>query len=106
LPGAVLPFQVERASLVAKVNAPLRQVTIAARIDDRLVELRRETSPLDAIRVDIGKELLNLDEQGGLHLNLAISDTLPQGGTGAGELSVDDRWVIEYLELEVTGHAR
>jgi hypothetical protein len=50
--------------------------------------------------------LLRLDEQGGLRLNLSVSDFLPGGAPGrqAGAAG-DDRWAVEYLEVEVTGRA-
>jgi hypothetical protein len=92
LPAEVLPLQVEQARLAVKINAPSRRVTIAGRADGTLVELRHVDSPLDPIRLDITeRRLLRLDKEGGLHLNLGVSN---RG---------DEKWTIEYLELEVSG---
>ena len=104
LPRAVLPFKVEHARLTAKINAPSRRVVIAAPTDAGPVELRRVDSPLDPIRVDIADErLLRLDAEGGLRLNLSLGD--PPQGDGAGVKETDEKWTIEYLEVEVTGAA-
>jgi hypothetical protein len=99
LPAAVLPLTVERARFVARIDAPSRRVTISGRGDGGLVEVHRVESPLDPIRAEItDKGLLRLDDQGGLHLNVAVSGMLKgEGG------SRDDKWTIQYLELEVTG---
>jgi hypothetical protein len=96
LPQAVLPFKVERARLVARIDAPSRRVTVAGQADGKPVEVHRVESPIDPIRVEITAEpLLRLDETGSLHLNLTISDTL-QGGQG-------EKWTIRSLDLEVSG---
>src|SRR5262249_31240659 len=96
VPAVALPLELERARLVVRIAAPSRRVTIAARpnADERLVELHRVETPLDPIRIDIARELLRLDMDGGLHLNLSVSDSLKgEGG----------KWTIERLELEVSG---
>lgn len=106
LPAEVLPLQVERARLVGKINAPGRRVTAAGRAGDQLVELHRVESPLDPIRVDITEErLLRPDEEGGLHVHVAVSELLGGREAGPGTLRVNERWTVEYLELEVVGRA-
>jgi hypothetical protein len=102
LPAAVLPFEVERARLVARIDAPGRRVTISGHANGGLVELHRVESPLDPIRLDINEpSLLRPDPEGGLHLHFAFSDLLNQGAVG---LAVGDtKWTIEYLEMEVSG---
>jgi hypothetical protein len=105
LPRAALPLQVERARLLAQVAAPSRRFTVSGRADGGLVELLRVESPLDPVRVEIDQErLLRLDAEGGLHLNLSLS-SIPGGGRGAAEAPRDDKWAVEYLELEVSGRA-
>jgi hypothetical protein len=99
LPPEVLPFRVEKAQLTVKINAPSRQVTIGAWDQGQLRKLDSVSSPLDPIRQPIpDRTLLVLDDQGGLHLNLAVVDAEParRGATG-------QKWTIEYLELEVSG---
>lgn len=105
LPEAVLPLQVERARLTAKITAPSRRITISGRADGKLVELHRVESPLDVIHVDITEErLLRLRADGGLDLNVAISDILVKSKEpDSRDLQTRQKWTIEYLELEVSG---
>jgi hypothetical protein len=103
LPEVVLPFRVERARLLVKADAPSRRLTVAARAGDGLVELRRVESPLDPVLVDITDgRLLRPDAEGGLHLDVALSEPL-RPAEGAAPDQYD--WTIEDLELEVTGRA-
>jgi hypothetical protein len=104
LPATVLPFTVERARLTARIDAPSRKVSIAVRTGQEFVEVHRVDSPLDPIRVDVREERqLRLDEEGGLHLRLSIGD--PSGGAGGGRRTSreQEKWTIEYVELEVSG---
>jgi hypothetical protein len=104
LPAAVLPLHVERARLVAKLSAPSRRVTVSAGPPGQAVELRRVDSPIDPIRLDITEaRFLNLDAQGGLHLNLAVGEAPQAGRPGGRAAQAPEGWRIEYLELEVTG---
>jgi hypothetical protein len=103
LPDAVLPFRVERARLLVKADAPSRRLTVSARAGGRLIELRRVDSPLDPILVDITDEgLLRPDAEGGLHLDVALSE---QPRPAAGTAPDEDDWTIDDLALEVTGRA-
>jgi hypothetical protein len=103
LPAAVLPLQIERARLDAKIDAPSRRITLAGRTETGTVEIQHVESPLDPIHVEIKDERwLHLDEEGGLHLNVTVSGA-PNGGAPGQE---NEKWTIEYLELEVTGKTR
>jgi hypothetical protein len=104
LPEAVLPFHVERARLLAKVSAPGRRLRIVALAGG---ELYSADSPLDPIRIPIGGEsLLRPDEQGGLHLEVSLGEPTQGGDAAKGKsLQSGEKWVIEYLELEVVGRA-
>jgi hypothetical protein len=107
LPAAALPMTVEEARLTVKINAPARQVTISGLDDGKPIELHRQESPLDPIRIDIKDErFLHPDDQGGLHLTFAVSDLLSAGGAGVGVVQVEESWTIEYLELEVVGKVK
>jgi len=104
LPTEMLPFQVERARLSVRIDAPSRRVTISGRPEGRLLELLTVESPLDPIHLDLADQrLLRLDEQGGLHLNLNVSDPLQGGSAQARAKQFDEKWTIEYLDLEVAG---
>jgi hypothetical protein len=101
----VLPLEIERARLVAKIEAPFRGITIAGKVNDDWVELHTVRSPLEPFRVEITeKRQLRLDASGGLHLQLSISDSSQKeaGGLEPGS----ERWRIEYIELEVSGRTQ
>jgi hypothetical protein len=113
LPAQVLPLDVQSATLFARIEAPHRQVTITSEVGGPAgkrardtVVLHRVQNPIDPIRIEItDKRVLSLDEQGGLHLNVALGDVL-QRGQAAKDANQDDKWTIHYLELEVTGRTR
>jgi len=98
LPPSVLPLHVEKARLIAKVEAPSRRFTVSVHTKNGLVKLHSVQSPIDPVLIDIvGDDLLLMDEQGGLNLVIAVSEPP----------SVDDgqlpKWDIQALELEVVG---
>jgi hypothetical protein len=104
LPPEVLPLRVESARLIARVEAPSRQVIIAGRGDAGPVELHRVSSPLDVIRVEIADEgLLRLDDQGGLAFTLSFGEEQSALGGAKDAREVSQKWRIEDLELEVVG---
>jgi hypothetical protein len=104
LPAEVLPFQVERARLAAKVNAPGRRVAVTAPADGGPVELYRADSPLDPLRIEITQErLLRLDRDGGLHLYLDLGEALEGSEGPSNSRQLGPNWTIDYLDLEVTG---
>jgi hypothetical protein len=103
LPAAVLPLQVQRARLAAKIEASSRRVLFALPDGDQRTEVYRVDSPVDPIRVDFGQErLLRPDAEGGVHVYLTVGDT-SRGGAGSGKSDQGEQWTIEYLELEITG---
>jgi hypothetical protein len=104
VPAELLPFRAERARLVAKIAAPSRRVTVAGQANGTLREISAVESPLGPLHAEITEApLLSLDEGGGLHLHVTISDSLAGGLPGAPRSQKDEDWNIEYLELEVTG---
>jgi hypothetical protein len=102
LPDVVLPFKLDSARVVARIEAPSRRVTLYGQDDGKRVEVHHVDSPLDPIRVDITQErLLRLDKKGGLRLTLGMGKY--SGGKAAATAGPDDKWSIRYLEVEVTG---
>jgi hypothetical protein len=96
VPPELLPFKVEKARLVARVVAPSRRVTVSGRDGERLVEIKRVDSPAGPLEVALTEaRFLNLDADGGLHLNLDIHSNR----------DAREPCSIQYLELEITGHA-
>jgi hypothetical protein len=103
LPETVLPFEVERARVVVRIDAPARRVGVAGQTDGGLVEVHRVESPLDPLRVDITEpRLLRLDSEGGLNVFLTLSDPVTRGEKKE-RSSPEEKWMLEYLEVEVTG---
>jgi hypothetical protein len=103
LPPELLPLEVERARLSAKIDAPGRLVTVAVGPATRPVEIHRTESPLQPLAVVLaGPQLPPLDDDGGLHLHL----TLGEQQAGGQDLHRADSWTIHYIELEVTGRIR
>jgi hypothetical protein len=96
LPASVLPLTLERATLTLKVRAPSRRLTVSGLTDGRPVTLHESESPTaDPIRLEItDQRMLQLDAQGGLHLNVTIGEA-----SGAG----DAKWTIESIGLDVVG---
>jgi hypothetical protein len=98
LPPSVLPLQVEKARLWAKVESPSRRFTVSGHLQNGLVQLKSEHSPVDPLQIEITQhDLLVVDENGGLHLDIAVSDADP---------ALDEqppKWSIQTLELEVVG---
>ena len=94
----LLPLHVEKARLIAKVEAPSRRFTVSVHTKNGLRKLHSVQSPIDPVPIDIvGDDLLLMDEQGGLNLVITVSEPP----------SVDDgqlpKWDIQALELEVVG---
>jgi hypothetical protein len=104
LPAAVLPLEVERARLVARIAAPSRRVALAGQAAGGLVEVHHVESPLDPLRVEITEpRLLRLDNEGGLSIHVTLSDFLRNGEKRERTSPLEEKWTIEYLELEVSG---
>jgi hypothetical protein len=97
LPPAVLPLRVEHAALFAQASTPSRPFSIYGTVNDKPESLFRAEAPTEAIRIEIADPAhLKLDEQGGLHLHVAVGEVM----AGA---QVDAPWKIESLALEIVG---
>jgi hypothetical protein len=101
VPVEALPLAIDRARLRARIDAPGRRITIAGP-PGKPVELHRLDSPQAPLRVALtDADLLRLDEEGGLHLTLRVSEPLAAGQNGPSE-----KWTIHYIELEIAGLCR
>ncbi len=91
----------ERARLFAKVEAPTRRFKVSRETKDGSVEFLNALNPIDPLVIDIQQpEMLRLDEQGGFHLDIAVSDP---------EVVVEGplpKWTIPSLELEIIGRTQ
>jgi hypothetical protein len=98
LPPSVLPLQVEKARLWVKVESPSRWFTVSGHLQNGLVQLKSEHSPVDPLQIEITQhDLLVVDENGGLRLDIVVSDADP---------AIDEqppKWSIQTLELEIVG---
>jgi hypothetical protein len=104
LPPEVLPFKVESARLVGKISALSRQVVVTGHTQGGPVELHGAESPLGPFQIDLDGERLPLvDQRGGLHVSVSVSDPVQGGERKQGEVRRPPGWTIEYIELEVTG---
>jgi hypothetical protein len=107
LPAEVLPLQPERARLLLRIEAPGRPVSIAGRAENKFVEVHQVDSPLDPIRIEITEpRFLQLDDEGGLHLNLKIGDAAEDRAAAKRPSELDTKWTIDTLELEVSGRTQ
>ena len=115
VPPSLLPLNVERATFVVKMRAPARRVTIMGHAGNERVVLSQLENPLDPIRIDLtDPRLLQLDPQGGLHINLTIgeeqraaaapgkSERTAKGTSGAVR-QFDTVWKIESISMEIVG---
>jgi hypothetical protein len=98
IPPSVLPMKIETARLFMKVDAPSRRFTIRGFTAKEPVELRTLENPLDPVEIAIDRDdLLSVDDQGGLHLEIEVSDPAPGGP------EQPPKWTIHYLEIEIVG---
>lgn len=106
IPPGVLPIQLDRAVLTISINAPSRTVDIIARDATEIVRLETFESPIGILRVETDQaELLTLDDTGGLLFGIDVSELHgEQKDPARGAVEAFD-WVVESLQLELTGEA-
>ena len=106
VPSGVIPFELEKATLIARVRAAGRKLTVSAIVDGRPIVLHEELNPLGTVRVEISqREALRLDPAGGLLVELTLSGRIGPDGRDLPSSSSepDVKWQIEELGLEVSG---
>jgi hypothetical protein len=106
LPPSILPFEPERATLVARVHAPGRRFTVTVNEDG--TPLFESLNLLESVRIDItDPRALRIDPAGGLFIDIAVSGTIGPDGKEASRLTdTDVKWQIEELGLELRGRVR
>jgi hypothetical protein len=106
LPEWEQPFAVERATLTARVHSPGRKVSVYGLEGERPALLKEQFAPTDPVRVEIADaKFLRADGDGGLYLELAVSERLgPDGREDPVKLTEPLlMWRVEELGLEVVG---
>lgn len=102
IPVEVLPLRIDRARFTIKLSAPSREVVVAAFKDGRPDVVRKVQSPIGVEAIDLTETRhLQLDDQGGLYVNVDIGDTPTV--LGPDDKPVGVNWRIDYLDLEVHG---
>jgi hypothetical protein len=102
IPIELLPVKVNSATLKVTMTAPSRTATfLSGSIDDQR-EARATNSPVGEVHVPISSAPgLLLDEHGGLHVSIKISDVL-LSESQKGEFGTQDQdWRIDFVQLEV-----
>lgn len=95
----MLPIELERVTLTVKITAPSRELTIEGIQGSQKKVLYTVNSPIGIKTFDINqKDVLTLDEQGGLLLEINVGDTTDVDNTG-NKLN----WLIDFVELEAYG---
>jgi hypothetical protein len=98
LPPSVLPLRVEQVRLFARVESPSRSFAVTRHMKEKRKLLRTVESPVDPLEIDMfGDDLPALDDEGGLHFDVEVSDAAPD------EQERATKWAIQSLELEVVG---
>jgi hypothetical protein len=107
LPQWGRPFTVDRAVLHMRIRAPGRKVSVFGLADGQPVAVQDQSGPAGPMTVEVtDPKLLRADPDGGLFLELVISERLGADGRerpiGRNEELLF--WEIETLGLEVVGH--
>lgn len=104
VPRALLPFQPTRATLNFSIRAPMRTVELATGAVENPVRLASLEGPVGSYSLPIeALDALEIDEDGGLHVRLTVSDLHLQGSPGADRAEIDRSWKMDFLRLELYG---
>jgi hypothetical protein len=100
IPDQALPLSIESARLVLQCNIPSRVLEVHAVSGDRRTQAGRISNPSGQIVIDLQEAgALELDPQGGLLVDISVSDLQ----SGFGGSSVTNGWNIRSSRLEVSG---
>lgn len=104
IPDALQPLLVDRAKLILKISAPLRNVEILSGHPDSLVSVWSRDSPVGRFEIPFTESRSRqLDSTGAFLVALKVGrvqlDELEQSEMG----SQDRNWQIEWIQLEMEG---
>lgn len=101
MPAAVLPLQLEKASLLLGIRAPSRSVEICVPQDKGPAVMEGLSHPIGTYECTIeDAEKLQLDEEGGLRLGIRVGQD--EAAESGGQMS-QATWKVEHVQLEVAG---
>ncbi len=116
LPRVLLPCELTRANVTIKLSAPSRTLQVKAFIDGEFVTVFEKRDPSGLLRFSIDDaKALQLDDQGGLILSLAISaseDELLEAEAAANSTEAStsrvvnpsrSTWKVDYFHVDVEG---
>jgi hypothetical protein len=112
IPKALVPLQINEATLTIKINAPTRTLSIEGFVDGELVSLVKRDNPNGVLRFVIDRpEALELDESGGFHLLIRVTETELQRQNSLGQSMLSDQfdnstWQIDYVSVDAKGTVR
>jgi hypothetical protein len=99
LPESVLPMEIEKIKLKFQIQAPTRELKIEGFRNGQKETLHTINSPNGVYTHEISqKEILDLDDKGGLLLVINIGSSVQDNDT-----QTKLNWKIEFLELEAFG---
>ena len=98
LPESVFPLSIQKATISAKIKAPSRRIIFSAYQNEMATKIFETMEPTAPFQVEItDPRYLKLDANGGLHVGIAITGDARVDGI------LESFWMIESLQLEVTG---
>ena len=115
VPQSVMPCQLVKATIDLNIKAPGRTVAIQGFVDGEFRTLYEVMSPIGAVQYSIeNSEALVLDEEGGLRLTIAVSESdeqrlVEQDDDQPGVVQIGpvrNTWGIESLQVSLEGVAK
>lgn len=104
VPAAVLPLSPSRATLSLSLRAPMRTVAIATGGAGNLSQLSLLEDAVGVYEFSIEEpQGLVLDAEGGLHVQLTVSDLNEERAAELETRDVDRSWQLDFIQLELWG---
>ncbi|MGE0375134.1 MAG: hypothetical protein AB7I48_13520 [Planctomycetaceae bacterium] len=104
VPRPLLPLTVARGTLSISLRAPMRTVDIATGAAGQLVPLTSLDNAVGTYEFPIEQpDGLRLDDDGGLHVQLVVSDLQPDRAAELETKDVDRSWKMDFIHLDLSG---